>query len=134
MARHGHQEHLIEENNMAVAAIKEYIGENKDSADKFRGALLVYVGWDRHLMFAAPFCFPLPPEMPFKALVGEVMAGSYSAHPDWAKIDWSKVSWLKSGKPFAPDFEKSLAENGVGFKDALRFSTPGLNGIQGSCS
>jgi phenol hydroxylase P4 protein len=117
---------------MAVTAIKEYIGENKDSADKFRGANLTYVGWDRHLMFCAPFCFPLPPDMPFGDLVEKVMPGAFGAHPDWAKIDWSTVKWLKSGKPFEPDFKKSLAENGLGFKDALRFITPGLNGIKGS--
>lgn len=118
----------------AVAAIKEYIGENKDSADKFRGAHLIYVGWDRHLMFCAPFCFPLPPTLPFGALVKDVIAGPFSAHPDWKQIDWSKVTWLKGGKPFTPDFDKSLADNGIGNKDSLRFATPGLNGIKGSCT
>lgn len=49
-------------------------------------------------------------------------------HDDWAKIDFSKVVWLKSGQPFQPDMNKTLAEQGIKHKDALRLQTPGLNG------
>ena len=94
---------------------------------------MLYVGWDQHLLFCAPFCFPLPPTMPFGDVVKGPMTASFSAHPDFSKIDWSKVTWLKSGKPWTPDFNKTLAENGLKHKDAIRFKTPGLNGIKGSC-
>lgn len=119
---------------MPVAAIKEYVGVPRDSADRFHGAQLLYVGWEDHLMFCAPFCFPFPPVMPFRDLIEKVLPSAYGYHPDWAKIYWSKAQWLKSGKPWQPDLDKSLADNGLRHKDVLRLRTPGLTGIQGSCS
>ena len=58
-------------------------------------------------------------------------------HPEFKQIDWSQVQWLRSngtaaGEPFTPDFTKSLAENGLGHKDVIRFRTPGMTGIAGS--
>ena len=45
---------------MAVAAVKEYVGERKDVAANLPpGTQLVYIGWLDHLMFCAPFAFPL---------------------------------------------------------------------------
>ena len=124
---------------MTVAAIKEYNFPPADSLDKFHGAHLIYVGWDQHLLFCAPYCFPLPPTMPFGAMVEQVLPPAFGYHPEFKQIDWSQVQWLRSngtaaGEPFTPDFAKSLADNGLGHKDAIRFRTPGLNGIQGSAS
>jgi len=124
---------------MTVAAIKDYHFPPADSLDKFHGAQLIYVGWDQHLLFCAPYCFPLPPTMPFGAMVEQVLPPAFGYHPEFKQIDWSQVQWLRSngtaaGEPFTPDFAKSLADNGLGHKDAIRFRTPGLNGIQGSAS
>jgi phenol hydroxylase P4 protein len=49
--------------------------------------------------------------------------------------NWSTSTWriLKSGKPFTPDFNKTLAEQGLQHKDVLRMQTPGLHGINGTC-
>ncbi len=118
---------------MSVAAVAPYELPARDTVDKFPAPLL-YIGWEDHLLFCAPFCLPLPPDMPFGALATQVLPGIYGYHPDFARIDWQKVQWLKSGKPFSPDPAKSLAENGLRHKDVIRFRTPGLNGIQGSCS
>ena len=85
-------------------------------------------------MFSAPFCLPLAPSTPFGALTQQILPGIYGYHPDFAKIDWSAAEWFKSGKPFKPDPAKSLADNGLGHKDVIRFRTPGLSGIKGSCS
>jgi phenol hydroxylase P4 protein len=120
---------------MAVVALSaNYVGEVKDRVENFHGNQLLFIGWEDHLMFCAPLCIPVPAGMPFGALVKEALPGLFSSHPDWERIDWSKVQWLLSGKPFAPAPEKSLADNGIGHKSVLRFRTPGLNGIQGSCS
>jgi phenol hydroxylase P4 protein len=119
---------------MAVAAVKEYKGVRMDSEDRFHGARLLYVGWEDHLMFCAPFAFPFPPDLPFGALIDAVFPGAFGAHPDFAHIDWSAVEWFKSGEPFTPDPNKSLAENGLVHKDVIRFRTPGLKGIAGSSS
>lgn len=118
---------------MTVAAVKPYKFPPRDGVEKFPAPLL-FIGWEDHLLFCAPHCLPLPPTMPFGALVSEVLPGVYGYHPDFSKIDWGKVQWFKSGKPFHPDASKSLAENGLGHKDVIRFRTPGLTGIKGSCS
>lgn len=119
---------------MAVVALKPYAFAPADGPEKFHGNQLLYVGWDQHLMFCAPFAFPFPPSMPFRDVIGKVLPGAFGYHPEAAEIDWSKVEWLKSGQPWTPDPDKSLAENGLKHKDVLRFRTPGLNGIKGSCS
>ncbi len=118
---------------MSVVALERYEFPARDVRENFPAPLL-YIGWDQHLMFSAPHCLPLPPDMPFGALATAVLPGIYGAHPDFAQIDWAQVLWLKSGQPWTPDPAKSLADNGLKHKDVIRFRTPGLNGIQGSCS
>ncbi len=116
---------------MAVKALGTYDFAPKDTVDKFPAPLL-YIGWDAHKMFCAPHCVPMPPGTRFGDLVANVLPGMYSAHPDFARIDWDAVQWFDSGKPFAPDMDKTVAENGLGHKSVLRFRTPGLTGLSGS--
>lgn len=116
---------------MAVNAMGEYNFEARDKIENFHGALVVYARWERHLLFAAPLSWPLPPDLPFGVFVGGPLGQDFAQHPDWAKIDWDNVVWTKNGKPFTPDFDKTIADNGVGHKDMLSFSTPGLDGIEG---
>ena len=113
---------------MAVKALYDYQYAPADTQDKFHGNQLLYVGWDDHFMFAAPLAFALPPSTKFSELVEKQLTFAYSRHPDWAKTDISKIVWLKSGKPFQPDMDKTLAEQGLKHKDVLRLQTPGLNG------
>lgn len=117
---------------MTVVSIGEYKFEPKDRVENFHGNQLVYLQWEQHLMFCAPFCFPLPPDMPFAAMVSDVMTPTYAAHPEAAEADFTKGEWMLDGKPFQPDFTKSLKDNGVGHKSVLRVKTPGLNGIAGT--
>lgn len=119
---------------MTVNAVKKYAGENKDAVQKFHGNQLLYIGWEDHLMFCAPFAFLLPPALRLGEVVEKLLPGAFSYHPDWAKVNWSEALWFKSGKPWTPDFDKSLAENGLKHKDVIRFRTPGLTGIKGSCT
>ena len=119
---------------MAVQALKDYQFSSADSLDKFHGGQLLYVGWDKHLMFCAPFAFCVPPSMRFADFCEQTVRGACAYHPEAAQIDFAKATWLKSGQPFVPDLNKTLAENGLGHKDVLRLQTPGLNGIAGTCS
>lgn len=117
---------------MPVVAIAPYVGVPKDTVDRFHGNQLLYVGWDRHLMFYAPVCLCLPPAMTFGELVRGPLAEAWSVHPQWSSIDWSAVCWLRSGEAFEPDFERSLADNGIGHKEVLRLQTPGLEALPGA--
>jgi phenol hydroxylase P4 protein len=120
---------------MSVAAITPtYVGERRDRVENFHGNQIVYVGWDRHLMFCSPVAFALPPETPFSKLQDEIIPGAFSQHPDFAQIDWSAVVWHLNGAPFSPSRDKSLVEQGVDHKSIIRMATPGLNGIKGSGS
>ena len=114
---------------MTVAAIKEYLAVPRDRVENYHGKQLVYVSWDRHLLFAAPFLLCLPPETPFGELVKGPLGMLVQPDPDAAAIDWTAVEWLKSNQPWTPDFNASLAANGIGHKDQLRFRTPGLNSL-----
>lgn len=119
---------------MSVNSIGDYKFDPKDKVENFHGNMLVYLQWEKHLMFCAPFAFPLPPDMPFGAMVSEVLAPAYQAHPDSAGVDFSKGEWVLDDEPFTPDFEKSLADNGVGHKSFILVTTPGFEGIVGKDS
>jgi phenol hydroxylase P4 protein len=108
--------------------------EFRDPLTNFHGNMLVYVHWEEHLSFCAALAFPLPPAMPFGALVSEVIAPHYAAHPQAAEIDWSKVEWMIDGVKKTPDFGASLEANGMKHKSLVRFWTPGLAGFKGSAS
>ena len=119
---------------MPVQALKNYNLPAADTQDKFHGGQLLYVGWDDHLMFCAPFAYCLPPDTPFRDVCEKILPNSFGYHPDWAKVDFTTATWLKSGQPWQPDLNKTLAELGLKHKDALRIQTPGLKGLDGTSS
>ncbi len=114
---------------MPVVALKEYVGVARDRVENFNGKQLVYVSWDHHLLFAAPFLLCLPPQTTFAELIQVALEPLLQADPDTAAINWRTVQWLKGNQPWVPDFDLSLTDNAIGHKDHLRFSTPGLNTI-----
>lgn len=118
---------------MSVKALKPYDFPARDDRANFPHPLL-FLGWEDHMLFCSPVAMPLPAEMPFGDLVGNVLPAVYGAHPDFSRIDWSQVQWFKSGQPWSPDPTQSLQANGLGHKSVVRFRTPGLSGIDGSCS
>ncbi|MES9840641.1 MAG: phenol hydroxylase subunit P4 [Candidatus Thiodiazotropha endolucinida] len=122
---------------MAVVALKPGYAdavEIRDRKENFHGNQVVYLHWEEHLSFCAATAFPLPPEMPFGALVEQLIPQYYGMHPDFGLIDWDRVEWKINGEASTPDMGKSLAENGVDHKTLICFRTPGLNGYKGSCS
>ena len=117
---------------MPVQALKPgYKGEVKDAVANFHGNIVVYVHWSDHLLICAPIAVPLPPATPFRVIIEQIIPNAFAVHPDLAKIDWSTVTWQRDRKPFSPDLEKTLAENGIGHKSALVFTAPGLMGLAG---
>lgn len=113
-----------------MKTVGDYPLRQGDTEDLFHGNRLIYLGWDNHLMYSAPFCVPLPPDLPFGALVRDVLPDLYGDHPEFEAIDWQRVQWQNSGKAFKPDFGKSLAHHGLGHKSLIRFKTPALEGIK----
>ena len=115
-----------------LVTIGDYPERVADTEDRFHGNRLIYISWDNHLMYCAPFCVPLPPNLPFGALVRDVLPQLYGEHPEFEQIDWQRVEWTSSGKRFRPDFGKSLERHGLGHKSLIRFRTPALEGIRRS--
>lgn len=98
----------------------------RDLPENFHGNIVVGVHWEGHLSYTFPVVFPLPPTMPFGALVKDVIAPYYADHPNAAKIDWTKVEWVIDNVNKKPDFNASLADNGVRMKSLIRFTMPGV--------
>ena len=118
---------------MAVSAIRDdYVGERLDKVENFHGAQIVYMGWDHHLFFCAPFALPMPPDTPFRALIEETFPGIFGQHPEFEKINWDEAVWHLNGEPFEPQLDTSLIDQGIDHKSIIRFATPGLDGIGGT--
>lgn len=118
---------------MAVKAIREnYVGEVLDKQIHFGDNILVFIGWDDHLLFCSAKSFPLPPQMPFKDLKAHVLSEGFGQHPDFENIDWSEVQWTLNGETLTPSDDKTLAELGFDHKSLLRFKTPSLKGWNGT--
>ena len=114
-----------------LKTLAPYEFKSRDAVENYKGRQLLYVNWERHRMFSRPFVLALPPETKFSVIL-ERMADCFSYHPDWKQVDWNTVVWQNGNKPFSPDRDKTLAENGIGHKDLIRFRTPGLDGIAGT--
>ena len=117
---------------MSVAAIGKYEFESSDALSRYKGRQLLYINWEKHRMFSRPFVLALPPQTRFSVLLEEYIPNAYRFHPDYPKIDWARVIWQNSQKVFTPDPAASLQDNGIGHKDLIRFTTPGLDGLGGS--
>ncbi len=117
---------------MAVKSIGKYEAIMMDKVENFHGNQVVYIGWDKHRLINSAMAFPLPPQMPFSALLSDVMPQCYKDHPDFEKVVWDdSVIWRLNGQTFTPDVNKSLEENGIDHKSLIRFETPNLTGLNG---
>ncbi len=117
---------------MAVKSIGKYEAKMMDAVENFHGNQLVYIGWDKHRLINSAMAFPLPPQMPFGALLSDVMPMCYKDHPDFEQVVWDdSIIWNLNGESFVPDVEKSLQDNGIDHKSILRFETPNLTGLNG---
>jgi phenol hydroxylase P4 protein len=117
---------------MSVTALGTYQFKSRDALENYKGKQLMYINWEKHRMFSRPFVIAVEPSMKFAELIEQYVVPAYRFHPDFEKIDWSAVTWQNSSTPFTPDPAKSLADNGIGHKDLIRMTTPGLNGLAGS--
>jgi len=116
---------------MAVRALGDYEFPPRDALGNFKGRQLLYVFWEKHLLFSRPMALALDPALRFSDVLAQHVVPAYRRHPDFPRIDWSQVRWIRSGAPWTPDPDKSLADNGLRHKDLIRMVTPGLDGLDG---
>ncbi len=111
-----------------MVAIGDYPMMQQDDESKFHGNRLIFLCWENHLMYGAPLAVPLPPSLPFGALVRDVLPDLYGEHPEFESIDWKRTVWFNSDKRFIPDMGKSLEQHGLSHKSLIKFRTPALEG------
>lgn len=103
-----------------------------NAAEHYGGDINLYIQWERHLLFACPLAYRVPPGMRFIDFLEQMLLPDYAAHPDTAALDFSRCTWQRDQQPWQPELAKSLADNGVGHMDFLQFRAPGLDGIGGT--
>ncbi len=111
-----------------MVSIGDYPIRQQDDESAFHGKRLIFLCWENHLMYGAPLCVPLPPSLPFGALVRDVLPELYGEHPEFESIDWKRTLWFNSDKRFIPDLGKSLEQHGLSHKSLIKFRTPALEG------
>jgi phenol hydroxylase P4 protein len=111
-----------------MVSIGDYPLRQQDDESAFHGKRLIFLCWENHLMYGAPLCVPLPPSLPFGALVRDVLPELYGEHPEFESIDWKRTVWFNSDKRFIPDMGKSLEQHGLTHKSLIKFRTPALEG------
>lgn len=104
-----------------------YQGPVRDRVENFHGNQLVYVMWERHLLFGAPLMFLADPEMPFGDFLDQLLKPALAPHPESEALDFALAEWRLDGEDFTPRGEASLADNGIGHKSQLRLITPRLS-------
>ena len=117
---------------MSVTAIGSYEHATHDTADRFSAPLL-YVAWDEHMMFAAPAVVSLSMHTSMADVQAKLLPSLYSEHTDYERIKCTQVQWFCADKMSKPKPDKTLAQHGFTHKSVLRFRTPGLEGLRGSC-
>lgn len=90
-----------------------------------------YIQWDRHLLYACPLAYRAPLDMKFRDFLENLLRPDYHAHPDTAQLDFDCCTWRLDQRPWQPDLERSLAENGIGHMSYVEFHSPGLTGMHG---
>lgn len=123
-----------EEKKMGVNSPKAYPSIHRDRQEGFGPVQIVYFCWEGHMLFAPSMALVGPPEMKLGELIEGQLKNILKIDPDAAKIDWDNAQWFKRGAPVELDYNKSLAENGIGHKHQIMLKTPGLNTICGAAA
>lgn len=110
---------------MPVRAIhNNYQFEPRDQQANYHDNILLYIGWDAHLLFCSAKAFLISPNATFGDVLDNLMPAGFSQHPDFGEIDWAQATFNLDGAAIAPSREQKLSELGVMHKSLLRFATP----------
>jgi phenol/toluene 2-monooxygenase (NADH) P4/A4 len=116
---------------MPVKAIHDhYYVEPLDLKKHYGDQIQIYIGWDQHTLFCAAIAFLASPTQTFQDLIEQQMTSVFCKHPEFEHVNWAEVVFSLDGQGFKPQLNQSLAEQQIGHKSLLRFTTPGLNGYQ----
>jgi phenol/toluene 2-monooxygenase (NADH) P4/A4 len=100
-------------------------------AERYGGDINFYLQWERHLLYSCPSAYRVPVNIKLRDFLEQIFRPDYSAHPDTASLDFDACEWRLDQKPWRPDLDKSLADNGIGHMDYIQFRSPALDGMHG---
>ena len=114
----------------------QHLGDSYDfpsanRVEQYGGDINFYIHWERHFLYACPSAYRAPVAMKFGDFLEQMFRPDYHAHPDAAKVDFKTCVWQFDKQPWQPDFDKSLADNGIAHMTYLQFRSPGLDGMHG---
>ncbi|MEL0082968.1 MAG: phenol hydroxylase subunit P4 [Gammaproteobacteria bacterium] len=110
-----------------------YRGEVRDAVENFNGMTLLFVYWEDHLLFCAPAALMVNPDDTPAALV-EQLKEALAYDPIAAQLTLENIDWYRSldytsDERWPLDKDKTLAENGLTHKTAIRMQTPSLGEV-----
>ncbi len=91
----------------------------------------IYIGWAQHLSYPCPSAYRVPPDTVLREFMETMFKPDYAQHPDTARLDVDALEWTYEGRPWQPDPDKSLRENGLEHMAYVSFRSPGLAGLHG---
>ncbi len=117
---------------MGVISIGPYDFPPADRAENYGGDWNIYICWEQHLLIPCPSAYRVPPDIRLRDFLEQMFRPDYSIHPECARLDFERVEWTYEDRPWRPDLDLSLRENGLAHMAYLKFRSPGLNGIDGT--
>lgn len=114
---------------MAVKAISEYTAVPSDLVENFNGMQLLYVHWQNHIMFCAPFALLVSPDATLPEVFASHIQPAIAPHPESAKVKYDDIQWTLNGESYEPSQSDTLLAQGIDHKSMLTMTTPGLNGL-----
>lgn len=114
---------------MAVKAISEYTAIPNDLVENFNGMQLLYVQWQNHMMFCAPFALLVSPDATLPDVFASQIQPAMAPHPESLQVKYDDIQWMLNGEPFKPSLNETLVVQGMDHKSMLIMTTPGLNGL-----
>ena len=116
---------------MGTRSIGAYAFPPADQLENYGGDINLYCCWEHHLLVPMAAAYRLPPDITLRAFLDEMFGPDHNHHPEWPLVDYTKLRWKHDSKPWQPELDKTLRENGVTHMSYLSFYQPGLDGING---
>lgn len=117
---------------MGMITIGDYDFPAADRVENYGGDINLYCCWEHHLLVPCPAAYRVAPDITLRAFLEEMFKPDHDHHPEIGQLDLAKLRWTMDSKPWQPDLDKSLRDNGVTHMTYLSFYQPGLDGVGGS--
>jgi len=117
---------------MGMITLGAYDFPPADAVENYGGDINIYCCWEHHLLIPCPAAYRLPPDTILRVFLEQMFMPDHDHHPDSAMLDPAQLKWTLDSRPWSPDLDKSLRDNGVTHMSYLSFFQAGLDGVNGA--